>query len=334
MKCLMVSSYPPMKCGIGTYAIQMVKKIQKGGDTVKVLSPPDGGGDFHDNLKGGFNLLKLFNYGYKFDKIIIQYHESFYYDEKKLQNLFSILATHLSFIIIFLFFRSRIELILHEFPRSYFSKLDYMCEKMKWLLCPKIVFHTKKEIDDFNTLFIIPSSHIEIRSPSANFFKFRDISQEKAKMELNIQPNEIMFLCIGFIQPHKGFDRAAHIFSNINNKKMHLYIVGDIRLQEGEYEKYFSNLKHIADTSENVHLIAKFTSDEEFDTWISASDVIIIPYREIWSSGVLGRAKIFNKSVIVSNVGALSEQISQNDLLFDNDEELGLIIHDFAEYCK
>ena len=67
----MVSSYAPMKCGIGAYALQMVKKIQNQGNSVKILSPPEGGGDFRTNLKGGFNLLKLIRFGFSFDKIII-----------------------------------------------------------------------------------------------------------------------------------------------------------------------------------------------------------------------------------------------------------------------
>jgi glycosyltransferase involved in cell wall biosynthesis len=335
MKYLMVSSYAPMKCGIGAYALQMVKKIQNQGNSVKILSPPEGGGDFRANLKGGFNLLKLIRFGFSFDKIIIQYHESFYYDEKTVKNLFSLFATHISFILIFFIFRSRIELILHEFPRSYPLKLDYFCEKLKWLLCPKIVFHTKKEVADFEALFFkIPSSHIEIRSPSAYFFKFRNISQKEARIELKIPLTDVMFLCIGFIQPHKGFDRAALVFGNIKNTKMHLYIVGDLRLQWENYQQYFTRLKNIAENCANVHLVVKYPTDEEFDTWISASDVVITPYREIWSSSVVGRAKIFNKPVIASNIGALSEQISQKDLLFNTDEELEMIIQDFANYCE
>jgi glycosyltransferase involved in cell wall biosynthesis len=334
MKCLMVSSYAPMKCGIGAYAHQMVKQFQNHGDIVKILSPPEGGGDFRTNLIGGFNLLKLVKYGYPFDKIIIQYHESFYYDEKTRKNIFSLYATHLSFILLFLIFRKKIELILHEFPRSYPLKSDFFCEKVKWLLCPKIVFHTKKEVSDFKEMFTILSAHIEIRSPSAYFFKFRNISQKSARIELNIPVNDIMFLCIGFIQPHKGFDRAALAFRDIKNSKIKLYIIGQLRIEWVEYKKYLENLKNIAETSTNIHFIAKYPTDEEFDTWISASDVIITPYREIWSSSVVGRAKIFNKPVIASNVGALSEQLSQKDLLFNTDEELKIIIQDFANYCK
>lgn len=331
----MVSSYAPMRCGIGAYALQMVKKIQKQGNIVKILSPPEGGGNIRTNLKGGFNLLKLIKYGYSFDKIIIQYHESFYYDEKKVKNLFSLLATHFSFIFIFFLFRKKIEIILHEFPRSYSLIPDYFCENLKWILCPRIVFHTKKEVADFKALFYkISSAHIEIRSPSAYFFKFRDISQKRARIELNIPDKDIMFLCIGFIQPHKGFDRAALVFSTLQNTKMHLYIVGDLRVEWEHYQQYFKNLKNIAEKSANVHLVAKFPTDAEFDTWISASDVVITPYREIWSSSVIGRAKIFKKPVIASNVGALSEQLSQKDLLFDTDEELAMIIQDFASLAK
>ncbi|SAI87007.1 hypothetical protein MBBA_0119 [Methanoculleus bourgensis] len=44
MKYLMISSYPPMKCGIGTYAYQMAQSLENGGESVDVLSPIEGGG--------------------------------------------------------------------------------------------------------------------------------------------------------------------------------------------------------------------------------------------------------------------------------------------------
>ena len=83
-----------------------------------------------------------------------------------------------------------------------------------------------------------------------------------------------------------------------------------------------------------IHIEEKFLSDEDFDTWITASDVILIPYREIWSSGVLGRAKLFNKKVIASNVGGLAEQLEDNDILFNTDEELRKIFEDFSEKLR
>jgi hypothetical protein len=50
MNYLIISSYPPMKCGIGKYAFQAVNKLRESGNVVNVLSPEEGDGDFTTNL--------------------------------------------------------------------------------------------------------------------------------------------------------------------------------------------------------------------------------------------------------------------------------------------
>lgn len=332
MKYLMVSTYPPEKCGIGTYAYQMVKFLRNGGNVVDVISLEGNGGDFTLNLKGGANLLKILKYAIFYDKVIIQYHESFYYEEYNRKNLFRILCTHLSFYLTFLLLRKKLEVIVHEFPRTHSHSTARFLETIKWRLCPKLVFHTQKEVDDFKQYYFdLTGKNYEIRAPNAYFYKFRDIPQSQARQELGIPSNAVVFLCIGFIQPHKGYDRAVREFQNINNRRMHLYVVGSIRIEWDAYTSYLQELKRMAANNPQIHIEEKFLSDEDFDTWITASDVILIPYREIWSSGVLGRAKLFNKRVIASNVGGLAEQLEDNDILFNTDEELRKIFEAFSK---
>jgi SAM-dependent methyltransferase len=64
------------------------------------------------------------------------------------------------------------------------------------------------------------------------------------------------------------------------------------------------------------------TSDEEFDRWIVASDAVLLPYREIWSSGVLERARILDRRVIAAPAGGLVEQVRPDDMIVSDDVEL------------
>lgn len=333
MNYLIISSYPPMKCGIGKYAFQAVNKLRESGNVVNVVSPEDGDGDFTTNLRGLCNILKIFKYALFYDQIILQYHESFFYDDKRKKNFMSILATHLSFYFLFIFLKKKIEVIIHEIPSLFSSKLDSTFEKAKWALCPKLIFHTEKEIKDFESrYFKLSSNKYELRAHHADFFKFSDVSKNDARKELGIPRGAIVFLCIGFIQPHKGFDRAIQAFSKVNNNdKMELYVVGSLRVTWGEYLSYVHGLKNMAEKASNIHVIEKYLSDEAFDTWISSSDVIVTPYREIWSSGIIARAKLFGKPVIASDVGGLTEQLTDIDILFIDDDELEYIFKEIAK---
>lgn len=336
MKYLIVSTYPPMRCGIGRYAFQMVKKLRESGNVVNVLSPKEGDGDFTSNLAGWFNIMKILKYAVFYDKIILQYHQSFFYDDKLKKNFMNILGTHLSFYFLFVFLKNKIELIIHEMPLSFSSKLDYAFEKTKWHLCPKLIFHTQEEIKDFESrYFTLSPNKYKLCAHHTNFYKFRDSSKKEARKELGIPMDTIVFLCIGFIQPHKGFDRAIQAFSKVNNnKKMELYVVGSLRVNWGEYVSYLQGLKNMAGETSNIHVIEKYLPDEEFDIWISSSDVIVTPYREIWSSGILARAKLFEKPVIASDVGGLHEQLTDKDILFKDDEELEYIFKEFSKMVK
>ena len=51
-----------------------------------------------------------------------------------------------------------------------------------------------------------------------------------------------------------------------------------------------------------------YLSDEDFDRWIVASDALVLPYRDGWSSNVMERGILYDRPVIMSNVGGMSEQ--------------------------
>lgn len=321
MRYLIVSTYPPMKCGIGKYAYQMAKVLRDQGNVVNIISPEEGDGDFICNLKGGYNLLKLIKYSIFFNRIVIQYHESFYYESNR--NILRILSTYISFFIIYMMFYKRIEVVVHEIPHSTNSSFIYYLEYIKWFLCPKMIFHTKQEIKDFESYYFkLDVNKYELRSPNSYYYKFMDMTTDDARIELGLPRQKKIFLCIGFIQPHKGFDRAIRAFRKAKREDIELYVVGSLRVIQDDYVAHLQDLRKMAMNAPNVHVIEKFLSDEEFDTWISASDIVVIPYREIWSSGVLGRAKLFGKTVIASDVGGLKDQLTGIDISFGNDEEI------------
>lgn len=330
MKYLMVSSYPPMKCGIGSYAFQMVKRLESEGNIVDILSPNDGNGTFKTDLNGGFNVLRLINYSHGYDKIIIQYHESFFFSNGGRIKQINPIKTQFAFIILFFALRHRIEVIIHEIPYSHPSRIIHFLEILKWYACPRIIFHTQVEVDRFSSSYFLPrKSQYAISEHNRYFIMHCDEPKTESRRKLNLSPQSVIFLCIGFIQPHKGFDRALEAFRG-TSKRMELYIVGSLRLETPVNIGYLDHLKMIAEQTENICVVDKYLSDEEFDLWINASDVVVIPYREIWSSSVLARAKLFKKPVIACKTGGLENQITGSDLLFKDDSELREIFADFS----
>ena len=75
----------------------------------------------------------------------------------------------------------------------------------------------------------------------------------------------------------------------------HLFVVGSLRYVDAEKQRYLTELHELAAKVSNVHIVESFVSNEDFDTWITASDWVVFPYTEIWSSGVLGRTKLLER---------------------------------------
>jgi hypothetical protein len=129
-----------------------------------------------------------------------------------------------------------------------------------------------------------------------------------------------VFLCIGFIQEHKGFDRAVHAFAGLAAHGARLDIVGSTRLDEPDFVAHLNELDRLCAATPGAHLHEGFVSDELFDRWIIASDVVVLPYRHIWSSGVMERAALYERPVIATRVGGLAEQAGDRLVSFVDDD--------------
>jgi glycosyltransferase involved in cell wall biosynthesis len=335
MRYLFVTTYPPARCGIGVYASQSIKKLHSEGHIIDIISPNmDGNVDFKYNLCGGFKILQLLKLGIFYDKIVIQFHPTFFFkDSEGLWNHLSDLMANIAFVFLFLCYRKKIEVVCHEiyyYAMRRMAFFNYSVQRLWWLLAITVVFHTQKECETFkrNFRFGIHWKKLEVRHHHRDFSKFRDISEYEARGELGVSIEELVFLCIGFIQPHKGFDRVIKAFNAVNPINAKLYIVGSLRLVYDATVNYLGLLRFLAAENPQVMIIEKFVSDQEFDTWIAACNYIVAPYREIWSSSVVARAKLFGKRVIASNVGGLDDQLDGEGLLFTTDAELeGVIRH-------
>jgi glycosyltransferase involved in cell wall biosynthesis len=277
---------------------------------------------------GGPKVLKLIGLLPFYDRVVIQYNWTFFYSgllDKA--RRWDATCTTVSFIILWFLGHGKIEVVGHEIPylsRKSRLSFNFQLFRWKWKLVPKLILHTTREREKFlqHYGFSVKPNQIEICPHHAAFHKFRDISRQAAREELGLPTDATIFLCIGFIQRHKGFDRAMRAFEKAALTTAQLYVVGSLRLEYRDTIEYVAELRALARSSRNIHLHERFLTNEEFDTWIAASDCVVIPYREIWSSSVAARARLFQRRAILSMVGGLPEQGADGDLFFNDEEEL------------
>ena len=191
-----------------------------------------------------------------------------------------------------------------------------------WRRPSRIFVHTETERQAFIDAFDVPADRVRLIGHGDNFVRRTAVTRDEARALLGIDPDRFAFLSIGFIQPHKGFDRAVRAFADLGLEGCRFDVVGSLRVEEPAYVAYLTELRRVVDATPNAHLHTGYVSDEAFDQWLVAVDCLVLPYRHIWSSGVLERAALYDTPVIVTAVGGIESQAPPGTIVISDDLEL------------
>jgi glycosyltransferase involved in cell wall biosynthesis len=319
-RILMVTPYAPYRDGIAAYAVQQVKALSAEGHDVEVLSPaPSAAHQWLDlrNRRGPAALARRVS---RFDRFIVQFHPDVFFRIGVSPRDHAIGTAGL--MVAFRLAHAS-EVVVHEFddePLRYGRSNRTLTAHM-WRSVDQLVFHTAIERDRFLGVWPVPEDHTTVVAHGASFVPHTTVDRHDARVSLGLPSEEFVFVTIGFIQPHKGFDRAVASFSASGAARTgaQLHVVGSVRVDEEAFLQYRDELAVAIAQTPGAVFHEGYVSDEEFDRWLVAADVVVLPYRQIWSSGVMERAALFSRMVIATRIGGLGEQAPAGTVLVDDD---------------
>ncbi|MAJ68278.1 MAG: glycosyltransferase [Alteromonadaceae bacterium TMED7] len=142
-----------------------------------------------------------------------------------------------------------------------------------------------------------------------------------ARKRLSIPIDSYVFLFFGNIKGYKGVDELLHSFENISQEfpNAHLLIAGRVLDLDSSNEIY-SKL-----SNSNITFHEGFIADEEVKYYFSASNVCVLPYRKVLTSGAAMLSISFSTPVIAPDIGVLPEFV---------DENIGTLFSDYDEMEK
>jgi glycosyltransferase involved in cell wall biosynthesis len=328
-RILMVTPYPPLRDGLAQYAVQEVKRLRAAGNDVEVLSPEPSAAHYHLDLLSRRGPLALAKRVAGYDRVIIQYHPSVFFRPPVTPAQRARVAAGL-----LLAFRraGNVELRVHEFDVEGVTggSLDAVLTRAMWRAARRITVHTESQGDQLARAYGVPRDRIEVVEHGAHFEPRTTATRAEARAQLQLPDDAFVFLSIGFIQPHKGFDRAVRAFGDLGARGCRLEIVGSVRTDDHDYQVHLDDLRGLVGATPGVTLHEGYVSDEQFDTWIVAVDALVLPYRLIWSSSVAERAVLFGRPVIATQVGGLAQQMPPGTRLVADDSELVLAMRESA----
>ncbi|MFH1155146.1 MAG: glycosyltransferase family 4 protein [Pseudomonadota bacterium] len=133
------------------------------------------------------------------------------------------------------------------------------------------------------------------------------VPQDAARRELGIPANSPTILFFGFIKPYKGLDLLLESMSAIQDAfpESRLVVAGKLMEPFSQYNDILEKLPSRSSIIWNLDFIPTC----RMSVYFSAADVVVAPYRQGSSSSVIDLAHYFNKPVVATDVGGLSEQV-------------------------
>ncbi|MFH1159788.1 MAG: glycosyltransferase [bacterium] len=131
------------------------------------------------------------------------------------------------------------------------------------------------------------------------------ISKMDAKRALELDESWNFILFFGFIREYKGLDLLLKAFADprFRDMKVKLLVAGEFYCDPKPYLDLINQIG----LNEFVVLSNEFIPDSAVANYFCAADVVVQPYKSATQSGVTQIAYHFNKPMIITNVGGLSE---------------------------
>lgn len=303
----MFTHFPPMRGGISAYAGQAVTRLREQGHEVTVASPEPSDADHVVDLAqrgAGVTLARLAR---RFDRLIVQFHPELLGPPGSSRLTFSLsmlrLATGLRAA------RSS-ELCIHEmsYGTGSTAPLQRALARPVWKLADEVTVHTEREREDFAKGFRIERDRIRVVSQAQHMVRHTVEDRDTARAALGLPQDQLILLAIGFLQAHKGFDRAIQAFAQVPHRGAHLYVVGSTWREDPVSLTHLDELRRLAEKTPDTELREGYLDDTQFDRWIVAADVLVLPYRHGFSSNVMERGLLYDRPVIVSGASGMAEQ--------------------------
>lgn len=202
--------------------------------------------------------------------------------------------------------------ILPHDKASIFNKLKYM---IIYRNIDSIIVHTPKMKEELVNEFKVSSEKVYVVNHGIDKIdNSPSINKGEAREKLGLNKEEKVVLFFGNISPYKGLELLIQAIEKINDKNIKLLIAGNV--SDKQYKEKILGL--INGIKKHVSYNLTRINDAEIGTYFSACDVVILPYTNIYQSGVLFLAYFYGCPVIASKVGNFESDIihGKTGLLF------------------
>jgi glycosyltransferase involved in cell wall biosynthesis len=200
--------------------------------------------------------------------------------------------------------KTKILFICHNILEHERNRLKHAVSKGVLSRGDYFIVHSDEEKE--RLMKLIGKTRVEVCfHPTYDHFNPGVIPRNEAKERLKLREENIL-LFFGFVRAYKGLATLIQAMPAILQRiDARLVIAGEFWKDKDRYLKMIEDLV----LEEKVTIVDRYIPNEEIPYFFYASDIVVLPYTSVTGSGLVQLAFGFDRPVVVSEIGALSEVV-------------------------
>lgn len=196
----------------------------------------------------------------------------------------------------------------HSKEKSLFFRLVY---RFVYKIPQSLLVHTQLAKHQLVAQFSVPDSKIIVISIGLNEeMPITEITREDARRRLGFTNEEKVVLFFGKADEYKGLDTLLAAFDRLDLPRIKLLIAG--WFPDPSYRRQIVSAIDAARHKADIHLHEAFIPNAEVENYFKSADVLVLPYKHIYQSGVVFLCFNFGLPVVATDVGSLPEFIDKD----------------------
>jgi beta-1,4-mannosyltransferase len=144
--------------------------------------------------------------------------------------------------------------------------------------------------------FVIPHGHLREAYP-------RTLTRDEARRILGIPGSSSVMTFFGQLRPYKNVPRLIRAFRSIDKTDARLFICGRLSKRVNLRNEIVS----ATGTDPRIILNLRYIPVSEIELYVTAADLIVLPYADILNSGSAILGLSFDRPILVPGIGAMPE---------------------------
>ena len=200
--------------------------------------------------------------------------------------------------------------------RCELPSLDIIVRHIIIFFCECIFTHGKYAAEQLEKRFPATKSK-NIQIPHGNWIDHYGpvANKHEAKTQLSIPEDKFVLLVFGQLRAYKNIHRLINLIQNEQQHDVYLLIAG--RFNSDAYKDSITELLNTE--QQNIRLDAKFIPNEDVPLYLAASDIMVMPYSEILTSGTAVLAISYGLPIMSVQAGFLNDVITAQTGVFIKD---------------